>query len=292
MKVQSFDNQGFQARKDRNVGSYNPRRNPRANIDAVIALDDNSIKQIAYAKTVATVEDDKHRKISKGMFLSIPVVAGVATALLNPAKISVLGKNVTGVAGRLANGATSALAWGVMLGLASGVNAAVNKAEKSSPAFKKFTTENPVGSFIGQMAAFIGTVALAGKYLPKAAEGIIKHIKPETLNKAATKIAKGAENFNNNKITKTVAKYARQMSDSRYFEPLKGVVKTALNWSPSLLLWGGVLHSINHANTREREFVKNYSEMKDFQAKLAQARIRELTEREGLLNTKVQAHQA
>lgn len=292
MKVQSFDNRSFQARKDRNVGTYNQRKNPRANIDAVISLDDNSIRQIAYAKTMATVDDKKHRNISKAMFISIPVVAGIATALLNPAKISVLGKEVSGVAGRLGNGAVSALGWGALLGLASGVNAVVDKAEKVSPDIKKFNRENPVLSFIGQMGAFVGTVLLAGKYLPKAVNGIVKHIKPETLNKVGTKLSRAAENFNNNNITKTIAKSARKLADNKYLEPLKGVVKASLNWAPSLLLWGGVLHSLNHANVREREFVKNYSELKDFQSQLAQARIRELTDREGYLNTKMQAHQA
>ena len=292
MKVQSFDNQSFQARKDRNYGAYNPRKNPRANVDAIISLDDNAVKQIAYAKTLASVEDDKHRKITKAMFWSIPAVAGLATAILNPAKASLLGKELTGVAARLTNGAKSGAAWGVLLGLVSALNGSLEYAEKKSPSVRKFTRENPITTFIGQMAAFIGAVALGGKYLPKAADALAKHIKPSTINKAADKIAKGADKLNNAKFTKTAVKYANKIADSKWFDPLKGFSKTALSWAPSVLLWGGVLHSINHNNVKEREFVKNYSEIKDFQAKLAQARIRELTEREGLLNTKVQAHQA
>jgi len=293
MKVQSFDNQSFQARnKERNLGVYNPRKNPRANVDAIISLDDNAIKSLAYAKTMATVEDDKHRKISKAMFWSIPAVAGVATALLNPAKASVLGKEFTGVAARLTNGAKTGAVWGVLLGIASGLNGVLGLAEKKSPEVRKFTRENPVVTFIGQMGALIGTVALAGKYLPKAVDKLAKHIKPSTIDKAADSIAKGADKLNNAKFTKYVSKNARKLADSRLFEPLKGITKTALSWAPSLLLWGGVLHSINHSNVREREFVKNYSELKDFQSQLAKARINELANQRGFIDSRMEAHQA
>ena len=292
MNVQSFSNQSFQAKnRERNLNAYNPRKNPRANVDTIISLDDNTIRNIAYAKTMATVDDDKHRKISKAMFWSIPAVAGIATALLNPAKSSVLGKELSGVAARLTNGAKSGLAWGALLGVASGVNAVFDKVEKASPEAKKFSRENPVVSFIGQMAAFVGTVALAGKYLPKLANKVMNNIKPSTIDKFADKVAKNADKLNDAKFTKFVSKYAGKLADSRWFEPLKGIAKTTLSWSPSLLLWGGVLHSINHSNVREREFVKNYSDLKDFQSRLAQARIRELSNEQSIIDG-MRAHQA
>jgi len=292
MKVQSIDNQSFQARKDRQIGAYNPRKNPRHNVDAIIALDDNTIKKLAYAKTVATVDDKKHRKISNGIFLSIPFVAGAATALLAPSKSGVLGKEISGIAGRLLNGAKSAAGWGVLLGLATGINNAIDFAEKKSPEVRNFTRENPVLTFIGQIGAFIGAVALGGKYLPKAAESIAKHIKPQSFDKFTNKIVKGADKFNNSRITRKFAKFARNLADNKYFEPLKSVTKTALSWAPSILLWGGVIHSIDHSNVKQREFVKNYSEMKEFQSRLAKARIRELSDAETAFTPRMNAHQA
>lgn len=292
MKIQSVDSQNFQARQDRELGTYNPRKNPRHNVDTIIALDDNAIRKLAYAKTVATVEDDKHRKISKAMFWSIPFVAGAATALLAPSKSGVLGKEISGVAGRMLNGAKSAAGWGVLLGLASAVNGAFNLAEKKSPEVRKFTKENPVVTFIGQIGAFIGAVALGGKYLPKMVNGVAKHIKPQSFDKFANKIVNGADSLNSNKITKKVVKFARNLADNKYLEPLKSVAKTALNWAPSVLLWGGVLHSLNHDRVRQSEFVKNYSEIKDYQARLAKARIVELSAREQGFVPRMDAHQA
>ena len=292
MKIQSVDNKSFQARQDREIGTYNPRKNRRHNVDSVIALDDNAIRQIAYAKTVATVEDDKHRKISKGMFWSVPFVAGLATAILAPSKSKVLGKEISGVAGRIFNGSATAAGWGAVLGVATAVNSAFGLAEKKSPEVRKFAKDNPVLTFIGQIGAFVGALALGGKYLPKMVDGVAKHIKPKSLEQFADKIVKGADSFNNNKITKKVAKYARQIADNKYLEPLKSVAKTALNWAPSLLLWGGILHSINHDRVRQSEFVKNYSEMKEFQSRLAKARIVELSEREQGFAPRMDAHQA
>lgn len=291
MKIQSIDNQNFQARQDKELGAYNPRKNRRHNVDTIIALDDNYIRQIAYAKTVATVEDKKHRKITNGMFLSIPFVAGLATALLSPSKSVVLGKQISGVAGRMVNGAGSAASWGVLLGLATAVNSAFGIAEKKSPEVRKFTRENPVITFIGQIGAFIGTVALGGKYLPKMVNGIANHIKPQSLEKIANKVVRGANGLNNSKVTKKAVNMAQNFANNKYFEPLKSVAKTALNWAPSLLLWGGVLHSINHNNVKQSEFVKNYSEMKDYQARLAKARIAELSDEREFV-PRMDAHQA
>lgn len=292
MKIQSVDNKSFQARQDREIGTYNPRKNRRHNVDSVIALDDNAIRQIAYAKTVATVEDDKHRKISNGMFWSVPFVAGIATAILSPSKSNVLGKEISGVAGRMLNGAATAAGWGTILGLATGVNRALGFAEKKSPEIRNFTRENPVLTLIGQVGAFVGTIALGSRYIPKMVNGIAKHIKPKSIEQFADNIVKGANKLNNNKVTKKVAKYARNIADNRYLEPLKAVTKVALDWAPSVLLAGSILHSINHDRVRQSEFVKNYSEMKEIQSRLAKARIVELSEREQGFVPRMDAHQA
>lgn len=277
MNVKSVDNRNFQSQGDRSLAAYNPRRNPRHNIDAIIALDDNSIKQLAYIKTKNTVEDNKHRKISKGMFMAIPVVAGIASALLKPAKSSLLTKDISGMAGRLLNGAKTAAVWGVLLGVAEGIMAGRNKLEKKSPELNNFTSQNPFLAFAATVGAFAGTLALGGKYIPMLAEKVLKHVKPESVLNAENKLFKGADRFNSNKIVKSISKFAGDLKNKKYLESVKGVVKTALEWSPTLLLWGGVLHSFNHNNVRNREFVRNYSEMKDYQSRLAKARIRELS---------------
>ena len=44
-----------------------------------------------------------------------------------------------------------------------------------------------------------------------------------------------------------------------------------------MLLFGGLFHSIGSAGKQNRAFVKNYTEIKDKQAALTKARLRELS---------------
>ena len=287
MQVQTFNNNSFQARQNSDLSGYNARRNPRHNIDAVIALDDNQVKQIAYDVTLKTSEDKKHKKLSNLMFASIPMVAGLSTAILAPAKSRVITKEMTGVAARLLNGAKVATSWGALLGLGAGVIAVRDKLEEKIPALNKFNNQNPIIAFLGTTAAFIGSIALGGKYIPKSVEYAGKHIKLDSILKFENKTLKIAENFNNKSFVKNVEKQASGLKNMKALEPLKGVVKTALEWAPSVLLWGGVLHSYNHKNVKDREFVRNYSDIKDFQANLAKARIKELALQNAVLTGKV-----
>lgn len=277
MQVKSFDNQSFQSRGDRSLATYNPRKNPRHNIDTIIAMDDNQVKMLAYQKTLNGVEDKKHKKISKAMFLSIPFAAGLAAALIKPAKSELLTKQISGVSARLLNGAKESALWGALLGLATGVVAAKNKIEDKSPAVNNFTSQNPLLTFVGMGAAFAGAIALGGKYLPKLINAAGKHIKPDSILNVENRIVRNADKFNNFSAIKSISKFAGELNSKKSLEPLKSVVKTALDWSPTLLLWGGVLHAYNHKNVKNREFVKNYSNMKEIQNTLAKARIRELS---------------
>lgn len=277
MNIRSVDNQNFQSRNDKSFAAYNPRRDRRHNIDSIIALDDNSVGKLAYLKTIDRVEDDKHRKITKGLFSSIPFVAGLATAILLPAQSKFLSKNLSGVSARLLNGAKSSAVWGALFGTGFGIYAIKDKLEEKSPAVDKFTSQNKLLTFAGCVGAYMGALALGGKYLPKLFSNTIKHINPASIAKLENGALKSAEKFNGLSFVKTIQKQAHNLKTSKFLAPFADVVKSALDWAPSILLVGAGLHAFNHSQVRNSELIKNYSEMKDYQMKLAKARIRELS---------------
>ena len=61
-----------------------------------------------------------------------------------------------------------------------------------------------------------------------------------------------------------------------------------MSWSPHILLLGGVLHSLSHGSAVNREFNKNYNEIKEKQLNLAKARQRELVMENDFLKTDAQ----
>lgn len=279
MKLQAVDSQNFQSRRDRTI-SYNysaDRKNPRANVDAIIGLNDNAIRAIAYEKTMAAVDDKKHRKLTKAMFYSIPLVAGVASAVLSPARSKFLSKELTGISGKLMNGLKTTAMWAGVIAAVEAVSGAKSLIEKHSPEFKQANRENPFLSFVGTAAAFLGVVTLGGRYLPELTQKVMNHIKPASVTKFANSVIKKGNKFNNLEAVKTMNRWAKNLGKKDYMQPLKTVGETVLSWAPSLLLWGGVFHSINHGFVKNREFVNNYSNLKETQSNLAKARLRELS---------------
>ncbi len=276
MTIRSVDNQTFTSNNERYIDGYNPRRNRRQHVDEVINLDDASVRRLAYAKTVKNLDDEKHRKLNNYLLMSVPFAAGLSSALLNPAKSSVLSKSITGTAARLLNGAKSTALWGMLFGLAGAISAGRNYLEKKSPEFDKFTQNNPLLTFVGSVGAFAGVIALGNKALPKVLETAGEYIDAKSVEKLSDKLVAKANGFNNNKFVKAVAGKAEDIANNKYLAPLKSFAKTIVSWAPMTLLCGSVVHAFNHGNAKREEFAKNYTEIKDFQHKLAKARIREL----------------
>lgn len=240
-------------------------------------MDDSLVKNLAYAKTLNDVEDNKHKKVDKYLYAAVPFAAGISSALLKPAEMKFLNKNITGVAARILNGAKSTASWGMLFGLAGAITEGRNFLESKSPKFDKLTSQNPLMTFLGSVAAFAGTLALGAKAAPKVIEFASKHVDAKTVEKFSSRFAGATEKFNNNRVVKTVADAAKNVKDSKYLAPLKGVAKTLVSWAPMTLLWGGLIHDLNHKSVKRETFAKNYSEIKDYQHRLAKARIQELS---------------
>ena len=83
----------------------------RDNVDALIGLDDNSIRQIAFAETSAKFDRKKSNRITNALFYAAPVAAGLNAAVLTKGKSKIFSKEVTGMASRAASGLKVAALW-------------------------------------------------------------------------------------------------------------------------------------------------------------------------------------
>ena len=242
----------------------------RDNIDAVINADDNTIRQVAYLKTAAKYNPERERKITNALFYSAPTAAGLATAVLSKGgKTKIFSQQVSGLGARAAKGLMVAAGWTAALGAIDLLGFGKKKLNEHSPEARRFDREHPVLSMLGMLAAGVGAILLVNK----GASKLSKLTAPKFMQKATEK----ADKFlNNNAFIQNCKKGLLNLSQKTP-SALKEIGATALDWSPTLLLFGGLFHSIGSASRQNREFVKNYTELKDRQSKLSQARVRELS---------------
>ena len=104
--------------------------------DEMIAQDDNYIRTLALHKTLKKVNPERNRKINNAMFYSIPVVAGLSTALLTKGKTTLLTKELSGKAAKFAGGLKAAVGWGLFIGIADAVIGSKHLLSKKSETVK------------------------------------------------------------------------------------------------------------------------------------------------------------
>lgn len=253
------------------ISSINPSFSGRRdNIDAMINMDDKSIRDIAYLQTSSKYNHEKSRKITNALFYSAPIAAGLATAVLSKGgKTTFFSKEVTGLAARAANGLKVAGVWTAALAAIDLLGFAKNKLSDNSPEVRNFDREHPFISMGLMLGAAIGAVVGVQKGAAKL--GTLKA--PKFLQNIAEKSNKF---LNNNKTVISMKKSLLKLAEKTP-AALKDIGKTALEWSPTALLFGGLFHSIHSAGKENREFYNNYNQLKERQATLAQARVRELS---------------
>lgn len=253
------------------VSSIGPSfKGRRDNVDALIAMDDNSIRQMAYLKTSAKIDHDKNRKITNALFYNAPLAAGLGTALLTKnGNTKLFSKELTGTAGRMAKGLKVAAYWTAGLMAIDLLGAAKNKLAQKSPEVRKFDKEHPLLSLGTMLAAGIGAIALVGKGAGMLAKAKV----PKFMQKGTERAA----NFLNESKIMVKAKNGYKNLLAKTPSALKEIGKTALEWAPTALLFGGMFHSIASANSESREFAKNYTELKEKQMNVSRARVRELS---------------
>ena len=259
-------NPNFQGRRDR--------------VDELINLDDQSVQRLAYLKTDRRVNYKKHRNITNTLIAAAPVAAGLGAAVFSKGKTKIFSKEVSGLAARFANGLKDGGLLGAQIGAVGLVGLTGAELFKNSENVRKFDREHPIMSLITLLAAGVGAMALTGK----AAGKLASVEAPKFLQKMTDKTAKFLNtNKNIASVKRSVNKFAAKVPDA-----LKEIGALALYFAPGFLLLGGLIHSLSFRTAVNRDFNRNYSELKEKQLNLSRARQRELQIENDFLKTDAQ----
>ena len=238
--------------------------------NALIGMDDDSIRQIAYLRTTQRINQRKNNKVNNALFYSAPLAAGLGMALLSKnGATKLFGNELSGIAGRMAKGIKTAAYWTAGLAAIDLFGKARNKVAEKSPELKKFDQQHPLLSIGTMLAIGFGILTLVNR-----GAGKLTTLKtPEFLKKGTEKLAK---NINNSKFI-IAAKDKLIKLAGKTPSALKEIGETALNWAPTALLFGGLFHSISSVNAVSKEFNKNYTNLKEAQLELAQSEVAKLS---------------
>ena len=254
------------------------------NVDNIIYADDEQLRKIAYYQTQENFNEKKSRRVTNGLFYAAPLAAGLAQAVLGDGKTKLFSKELTGIAGRLGSGLKTAAGFTAVLGaidlLSLGFNKLVNKSDKA----KEFVKEHPFVTLGGLIATGLGVVFGMNKGISKLA----KFNAPKLLQNATEKVAGF---LNTNKFIGSV-KNALVGLAAKTPVVLKDIGKGALDYAPTALLFGGLFHSIASSGAKNREFAKNYNELRNLQSDITKQKLTELSsDNEQLYNDYLEALQ-
>lgn len=238
--------------------------------NALIGMDDDSIRQIAYLRTTQRINQRKNNKVTNALFYSAPLAAGLGIALLSKnGATKLFGNELSGIAGRMAKGIKTAAYWTAGLAAIDLFGKARNKVAEKSPELKKFDQQHPLLSIGTMLAIGFGILTLVNK-----GAGKLTTLKtPEFLKKGTEKLAK---NINNSKFVISAKDKLIKLA-GKTPSALKEIGATALNWAPTALLFGGLFHSISSANAVGKEFNKYYTTLKEAQLELAKNEVANLS---------------
>lgn len=207
------------------------------------SLNENELRQLAYAKSSHEVNDKKHKRLDRAIIASVPLAAGIAAATA-PKSMSRIG--------RLASFGLGAASWILPFAVVDAVFGAEKLAKKNS-SVKDFAKEHPMMTVMGTFAASIGA------YLGLrhgAIKGLDKY-GDKALEKASPYIDKLAKLLNSSKILDKASGVLKNIPSS-----IKEFSKTALNWSPWLLLFTSIAHTFGHDDAKAKNFSQNLEELK------------------------------
>jgi hypothetical protein len=236
------------------------------------ALDDSTLRQMAWNKAYVEVNDKRHNRIDKAFYYSLPLIGGISSLAQKmdyvPFRTGNINKTGIGLASvpahklrtaKLAKAGVVTGAWTVALGAISALWGAKNIAEKKIDSVREFNKEHPVLTTVATIAASFGAVVganrLSGKivenFLLKDLKGTMVHLLRESkLDKA----------LNNNKILNTAEKFVNKMPPA-----LKDIGKTAVDFLPWIAIGTQIAHSWGHQSVKLDQANKNYAEIKKAQ---------------------------
>jgi len=227
--------------------------------------------QIAVERSVA--QSNNRQKNIKRLVYSVPLLAGISTAILHKGNSKVLDKEISGLAGKLSEGVKAGGSWAGLLGLGVVIGAADAAIAKKSDNFRNFRHNHPFLSFVGDMGVFLAAAAA----IPAGFNKLVAKIKPQHLEKMSRGIQNVAEHVNRiktpqfiknlgTKISNVVPDAVKNLSVPNFVkksgEFVKGVGKSLLAFAPHIALLTAIFESVSGRARVESDFVRNYSEVK------------------------------
>lgn len=249
------------------ISANRPAFKSMSDIETLASLDENQVRQLAYAKTSAEVNDKKHRRIGNTIYYTTPLVAGLASAADNPGKILATVKTVAGDvaktvnlsrAARLGSFLSTTALWATGYMVADAVFGSKHIIEKHSPALKEFSQNHPfLSSVVGWGVAIAGTLAAY-----KGGAKLIGKLPKGTFDKVSVAVA---EKLNASKVLNKVSEKIAKVPSG-----IKTFGKSMISFAPWIMIFAGMSHNVDHESVKARDLQKNYQDLK-----LAQAVARE-----------------
>jgi len=279
---------------------YAPRfGNERLNnalIDNFIGLKDRDLADIASLHARMNTDDKRHNKMNNALWLSMPAVAGLSAAILHKGPSKLFGSTLMGNAAKAAKGAKTFGFWSAGFAIIGATFAALNKLNKNSKTLSNMKDKHPFAALFAELGIASGTAIAAtngfDKFaknltaidtkqpLSKGAQKLSKIVKPEFINKVKAATIVNADKFNDSKFVKLISENTSNLKATfvKKAPALTKLAKGAVAWAPEIVMAGSILHFINHSSVKNKEFIKNFNELKNLQQEATEMRLSELKE--------------
>ena len=262
--------------------NFSGKRHSRENIDSFLEASDRDLLMASQQRAIKNFE--QRRRNNHNLLLSLPIIAGLSDAILTDGNTRFLTKEVSGRSAKLANGIKTGTKWGLALATVGIVNGIMNMVSKKSESVADFRKEHHTLALLGDLAMMFGINAA----ITSGAKAIANNVKSETLANVAKKVGSTADFINDIHLPKfvqnakrTVGKYIPEMIKpsnllAKTPEFVKSAAKSMVAWAPYVAIASLFVNSIRNVSKTTSEVTNNYIDLKNKQAKLREAREREL----------------
>ena len=224
------------------------------------------------ALSVAMEKTKKRQRNHKIAYLSVPLVAGAAAAILTKGNSSILQKEVSGRAAKLVAGLNEGGSWLGALAAWIGIGALSNKMANKSESYDKFRTYHPILTFVGEAATVLGGL-MAARY---GANKLYSKLSPSVQTSISNGIGEFANKLNNFKAPKYIndirdaisthtPQYLKNLksSISEYTpEALKDFGRVLVSWAAPLTLFGTFMSSLTIPARMKADYQKTYEQLR------------------------------
>lgn len=253
------------------ISASNPSFRATEHERVFAALDDSTIRQIAWKKASVEVNDKRHNKLDKAMFMSLPVIGGLSS-LAFATKPDIPEQKLR--AYKFGRAAKIAGSWTLALGAVSVLGGVKNIIENNIKPIKKFDNDHPVLATIGYLTAAFFAIGATNRLTHRIADKIIMKDGINILENAA-KMTKLDNVLNTNKYINKAAEYIKKVPPA-----LKDIGRIALGYLPWIAIGTQIAHMWGHQNAKLNQVEKNYTELKAAQEIIRQDLIDEKINKE------------